>query len=195
VDTRAFARCTTFSLAALLAGAGTGVVRAEGDDPPEPIQSQFTRVDTPNVTARNAAGFQTDLTELSYRRWSSHGRTDVGAGFGSVALVDRPIGMIGARPGDGMATTTMASGTTLMLGLRYHTTEKSSIYADATHLRGLGLEGEDRIVSKVGFEFKAAQSDWKIAYGDLLGFRLAGDARMSLKVRRSGLAIMMRSSF
>jgi hypothetical protein len=183
----------TIALSALLAGAGSGVARADNIDSPEPVQAQLTRVDTPNVATHSLPGFQTDLTELSYRRWASRGRADVGAGFGSIALVDRPTGMLGARPGDG-ATTTLASGTILMLGLRYHTTEQSSIYADAAHLRGLGLEGEDRIVSKVGIEFKAAQSDWKIAYGDL-GFRLAGDARMTLRLRRSGLMIAMRSSF
>jgi hypothetical protein len=192
VVTRAFARCMTISLAALLAATGTGVARADNNEPPDSVQAQLTRVDTPNVTTRSLPGFQTDLTELSYRRWASHGRTDVGAGFGSVTLVDRPTGMmLGARPGDGAAT---ASGTILMLGLRYHTTEQSSIYADAVHLHGLGLEGEDRIVSKIGIEFKAAQSDWKIAYGDL-GFQLAGDARMTLRVRRSGLAIAMHRSF
>jgi hypothetical protein len=193
VVTCAFIRYATTALAALLAGTGSGVARADNGDPPEPAQAQLIRVDTPNVATRSLPGFRTDLTELSYQRWASHGRTDVGAGFGSIALLDHPNGMLGARPGDG-ATTTLASGTILMLGLRYHTTGQSSIYADAARLRGLGLEGEDRIVSKVGIEFKAAQSDWKIAYGDL-GFRLAGDARMTLRVRRSGLLIAMRSSF
>ena len=61
-------------------------------------------------------------------------------------------------------------------------------------MRGWGLDGEDHVVGKVGVQFKAAQTDWKIAYGGL-GFRLAGDSRMTLKLRRSGLAIMMRSNF
>lgn len=191
--TRAFTRCISMALATLLVSVGSGVALADNTDPADSAPAQFMRVDTPNVAARSLPGFQTDLTELSYRRWASHGRAEVGAGFGSIALVDHPAGMLGARPGDS-ATTTLASGTILMLGLRYHTTEQSSIYADAAHLRGLGLEGEDRVVSKVGIEFKAAQSDWKITYGDL-GFRLAGDARMTLKLRRNGLAIAMRSSF
>jgi len=76
----------------------------------------------------------------------------------------------------------------------YRTTEHSSIYADAAHVRGFGLDGEDRVISKVGIEFKLAQSDWKIGYGGL-GFRLAGDARMTFRLRRSGFGIFMRSTF
>ena len=183
-------RCIVMALVAGLSGAGAGVARAD-DDVSE--TTQITRVDVPNVAARSLPGYRTDLTELSYRRWASSGRADVGVGVGSVMLVERPTGLLSGRPADGAARSA-GSGTMLMLGLRYRTTEHSSVYADAAHVRGLGLDGEDRVVSKVGVQFKAAQSDWKIAYGGL-GFRLAGDARMTVKLRRSGVAVYMRRTF
>ncbi len=183
-------RWLAMSMAAVMAGAGVGPARAQTELPDTP---SFARVDTSNIVSRSLPSKWTDLTELSFRRWVTRGRADIGAGFGSVALIDRSTGMLSARSGDGAAAT-MAVGTMLMLGLRYRTTEQTSIYADAMHLRGLGLEGEDRIFSKVGVEFKAAQSDWKIVYGGL-GFQLAGDARMTLKLRRGGLGITMHSAF
>ena len=189
-------RCLTMSLAAWLAAAGAGAARADDDESPEPAAradtAQFTRIDTPNLATRSLPGSRTDLTEMTYQRWAARGRADVGFGIGSVMLVDRPNGMLPGRYADaGLAT---SSGTSLMLGLRYRTTDRSSIYADATHVTGLGLTGDERVVSKVGIEFKAAKSDWQIAYGGL-GFRLAGDTRMTLKPRRGGLGLYMRSSF
>ena len=71
VVTCAFIRYATTALAALLAGTGSGVARADNGDPPEPAQAQLIRVDTPNVATRSLPGFRTDLTELSYRRWAS----------------------------------------------------------------------------------------------------------------------------
>ncbi|MEP6872898.1 MAG: hypothetical protein ABI887_00900 [Burkholderiales bacterium] len=182
-------RCIVMALVAGLTGASAGVARAD-DEISE--TTRLTRIDVPNVAARSLPGYRTDLAELSYQRWASNGRADVGVGVGSVMLVDRPTGMLPGRSADGVALS--GSGTMLMLGLRYRTTEHSSVYADAAHVRGLGLDGEDRVVSKVGVEFKAAQSDWKIAYGGL-GFRLAGDARMTVKLRRSGVAVYMRRAF
>ena len=183
-------RCIVMALVAGLTGVGASVARAD-DDASE--TTQIARVDVPNVAPRSLPGYRTDLTELSYQRWAIHGRAEVGVGVGSLMLLDRPNGMQLGRVAEG-PTPGSSSATMLMLGLRYRATAQSSIYADAAHVRGLGLEGEDRVVSKVGIELKAAQSDWKIAYGGL-GFRLAGDARMTLKVRRGGLSIAMRRAF
>lgn len=187
---RASNRCIAMSLAALLAGAGGSVARA--DDEPAAV-SPLTRADVTAVAARSLPGYRTDITELSVQHWATHGRAGVGFGVGSVLLSERPTGLLPGRSGNAAALTT-ASGTMLMLGLRYRASEQSSIYADAAHVRGLALDGDDRIVSKVGVEFKAAQSNWKIDYGGL-GLRLAGDARMTLKLRRGGLAISMRRAF
>jgi len=193
VSLQATVRCVALSLVGVLDGLGAGAAWADDEPPPAPEPSQLTRVDVPNVATYSAPGYRTDMTELVYRRWASRGRADLGFGIGSITLVERANGMLPGRFSDGMAQH-VGSGTLLMLGLRYHTTAQSAVYADAEHVRGLGLDGDDAVVGKVGIEFKVAQSDWKIAYGGL-GFRLAGDARMTLRPRRGGLAIMMRSTF
>jgi hypothetical protein len=181
------------SLAALLAGAGGSVARASDETFEPATVFQLTRADVTQAAVRSLPGYRADIAELSLQHWASSGRAGVGFGVGSVLLIDRPTGGLPGRSGNAAALTT-ASGTTLMLGLRYRASEQSSIYADASHVRGLALDGDDRIVSKVGVEFKAAQSNWKIDYGGL-GLRLAGDARMTLKLRRGGLAISMRRAF
>ena len=192
---RAFIRYMMMSLPALASAVVCGSVWADDEHRPDAVADgpRVDRGDVANVTARSPPGYRTDLTEISVQRWATSGRAGVGFGIGSVTLVDRPNGMLSGQVADGAGAIT-ASGTTLMLGLRYRTTAHSSVYADATHVSGRWVNGDDQVVSKVGVEFKTAQSDWKIAYGGL-GFRLAGDTRMTLKVRRSGLAVTMRSSF
>lgn len=184
----------------LLAAGVSGNARADEDSataldaPAIKTETRIERTDTTDLPLRSAPGSRTELTELSAQRWVHSGRASIGVGAGSVALVNRSNGMmVGNGTVDG-TTTAQASATTLMLGLRYRTSPQSSVYADTTHVRGLGLEGDDRMVSKVGIVFKAAQSDWNIGYGGL-GMRLSGDARMTLKVRRGGLMIGMRRTF
>ena len=189
-----FTRCTLITIVAACAG---GVARGEDDVAPVPAQvnseTRITRTDDTGLPLRSAPGTRTDLTELSAQRWLHSGRASVGVGAGSVSLVNRPNGMLPGAFADGTATP-QGSGTMLMLGLRYRTSPQSSVYADSARVRGLGLDGEDQVVNKVGIEFKAAKSDWNIGYGGL-GMRLAGDARMSLKLRRGGLAISMKREF
>lgn len=132
----------------------------------EGIQSRVERIDSP--------GF----SEINLSQWARAGRADLGWGVGSISLADRP-----------------ATTTTLMLGLRYRTSERAAFVADATHVPGIGLNGEDQVVSKVGIELKAAQSRWNLTYGGGLGMRLGGDARMTLKARRGGVELSVRRSF
>jgi hypothetical protein len=68
------------------------------------------------------------------------------------------------------------------------------VFADAASWRGSGIDGGDAVAGKVGIEFKSAQSRFNIAYGGL-GLKLAGDARMTLRMRRGGLGIYMRSTY
>ena len=189
-----FTRCT---LVPILAAFATGAAWCEDDATttaaPVNAETRIMRTDVTDLSLRSAPGARTDLTELSAQRWLHSGRASVGVGAGSVSLVNRPNGMLPGAFADG-TTTPQGSGTLLMLGLRYRTSPQSSVYADTARVRGLGLDGEDHVVSKVGIEFKAAKSDWNIGYGGL-GMRLAGDARMSLKVRRGGLMISMKREF
>lgn len=154
---------------------------------------RFTRTDMLAEPQRSLPGYRNELTELSYRWWASTGRADVGVGLGTVAYVARPTGSLPGLAGDG-ATLALASGTVLTLGMRYRTSEHSALFADAAGVRGLKPYGGEAVVGKVGIEFKAAQSRWNIAYGGL-GLQLADDTRMTLRLRKGGLGVYMRSSF
>jgi len=187
---------------ALCGGLGLGAAQAQQepvdarDDIVVREPARLTRTDTPNVSLQSLPGYRTDMTELSYRRWASSGRASVGVGVGTVTLTDRAMG--GGVGGVGALRDAppvgVASGSVLMLGLHYRATESSSVYADASRVSGLGLNGDDQVVGKVGMEFKAARSQWGLAYGGL-GFRMAGDARMTVKLRRGGVGLFMRSAF
>ena len=189
-----FTRGSIIPILAMCAGTA-----AWGDDDVAPAaapvstETRISRTDATDLPLRSAPGTRTDLTELSAQRWLHSGRASVGVGAGSISLVNRPNGMLPGAFADGTATP-QGSGTLLMLGLRYRTSPQSSVYADTARVRGLGLDGEDQVVSKVGIEFKAAKSDWNIGYGGL-GMRLAGDARMTLKLRRGGVMVSMKREF
>lgn len=154
---------------------------------------RLTRTDTSADAQPSAAGYRNEVTELSYRWWASSGRVDWGLGLGTLAYVARPNGSVPGLVGDG-AVRSLANGTVFTMGLRVRTSDRSVVYADAAGVRGLGLDTGDAVVGRVGLEFKAAQSRWNVNYGGL-GLRLAGDTRMTLRVRRGGLSVYMRSSF
>lgn len=200
-------RSSTPWLVLLLGLAATGVARADDDNATwsatdlrgtlagagSNAAPRLVRNDDPAEPQRSAPGYRSATTELGYRWWLSKGRADLGLGLGTLAYVRRPIGGMPERGADGDATV-LASGTVLTLGMRYRTSARSAVFADAAGWHGAGLNGSDAVVGKVGIEFKSARSRWNIAYGGL-GLRLAGDARMTLRVRRGGLAIYMRRSF
>ena len=154
---------------------------------------RFVRIDSPAEPLRSLPGYRGATTELGYRWWLSSGRADLGLGLGTIAYVSRPTGSVPGLVADG-SSNVIASATVLTLGLRYRTSERSAVFADAAGLRGSGLGGGEAVVGKVGVEFKLARSSWHIAYGGL-GLRLAGDTRMTLRVRRGGLGLYMHSSF
>lgn len=198
----AWPRCIASTLVAVCGGFAASTVQAQVQSGMQPDDGRdeiavrepprLSRTDVPNLPVQSQPGSRTDLTELSYRRWASSGRASVGIGFGSITLTDRPVGTAPLRD---TAPTAIASGSVMMLGLHYRATDSSSFYADASRVSGLGGSGDDpQVVGKVGMEFKAARSQWNVAYGGL-GFRMAGDARMTVKLRRGGVGLFMRSAF
>ena len=155
---------------------------------------RVTWSDVPTDARRSLPGYRNQLTEASYRWWSSVGRVDLGLGLGAVAHVARPIS--GGVPGpatEAAPALALASGSALTLGMRYRTSDGSALFAGAVGVRGPAFEG-DRVIGKVGLEFQAAQSRWNIAYGGL-GVKLSGDTGLALRLRKGGLGIVMRSSF
>jgi len=197
---------TVVLLGASLGAACTGALGAE-DEPLEGASAaiegpagagrndapRLTRTDVQTEPQRSLPGYRNELTELSYRWWVSTGRADVGVGLGAIAFVARPTGSLQGLNGDGAALA-LASRTVLTVGMRYRTVGGSALFADAAGVRGLGLDRGDAVVSKVGVEFKAAQSLWNLNYGGL-GLRLAGDTRMTLRLRKGGFGVSMRRSF
>ncbi len=94
---------------------------------------------------------------------------------------------------DGSASV-LAAATVMTVGMRYRSSDHATLYADASGVRGHGFDGGEAVVGKVGIEFKAAQSRFGIAYGGL-GLKLDGDTRMTVRVKRGGFGIFMRSRF
>lgn len=154
---------------------------------------RFTRSELPVDGPRSLPGYRHELNEFSQRWWVSKGRADVGLGLGTLAYATRPFASPSAAAVESGASV-VAAAPVLTLGMRYRTSERSALYADASGVGRLGVDGSDRVVGKLGVEFKSAQSRWNIGYGGL-GLSLAGDTRMTLRLRRGGLALSMHSAF
>jgi hypothetical protein len=139
------------------------------------------------------------LSDISYRYWLTRGRTDFGFGIGTLSLTARPLGAPpSAAPGPTLADSTilLASAPTLTVGMRYRASPRSTVFADAAGTRGLGQNGGDAYLGKVGVEWKPASlsSRWNIAYGGI-GWKLSSDSRMTLRIRGGGIGLYMRSQF
>lgn len=151
------------------------------------------RYDAPIESQRAMPGYRTETTEVGYRWWLSRGRADLGLGLGTLTQGARPTGSLGGVANDGSASV-LAAATVMTVGMRYRSSDRATLYADASGVRGHGFDGREAVVGKVGIEFKAAQSRFDIAYGGL-GLKLDGDTRMTVRVKRGGLGIFMRSKF
>ena len=153
--------------------------------------SRVTRTDVQSEPLRRLPGYRSELSELNYRWWLSSGRAGVGLGLGAVTYGLSPTRGLPGVFGD-ESSTVLVTGTVLTLGMRYRTSAHSVLFADAAGVRG--LERGDAVVGKVGVDFKLAQSRWNVSYGGL-GMGLTGDTRMTLRVRKGGVGLYMRSSF
>ena len=172
-----------------VAGLTTARLEASSADAP-----RFDRIDMPIAAQPGGPGLRGEVAELGYGwRLSPGGRAEFGVGLGRVAYVARPAGT-GAWPGEGNASLLLAPGTMVVVGLRVRASDSTSFYAGAADVRGLGLAGNDRVIGKVGIVFKSAQSRWDVAYGGV-GLRLADGSGVTLRARKGGLAIVVRSSF
>lgn len=158
------------------------------DDAPRLIRTEVSP--TPQ---RSAPGYRTEFSELSYRWWTRGEQARLGVGLGSVVQLSRPTGML-AGVADPAAAQWSGSATSLLLGVRFRTSERSVVYADASIGHSFGAAASDPVVGKVGLELKNARSRWDIAYGGL-GLRFAGDSSMSLRLRRGGVAVNWRQTF
>jgi len=140
-----------------------------------------------------ANDYRAEVSEISARWWFSVGRTDVGFGVGGITLMARPIVEAVTVDKAGMSIA-LASSPSLSLGIRRRTSAASTLYADATRTRSMGVSGIDSYSGKVGIEWKTAESRWSVAYSGL-NMRLGSEARMTVSLRKGGLGIYMRSQF
>ena len=168
---------------------------------------RVTRVDlavaTPSSSVLTGAqSLQPDsarLSDVSYRFWVSRGRADLGVGVGALTLTAQPLGAApSAAPSATLDNPTilLASAPSLTVGMRFRASPESTLFADASGTRGLGLNNGDAYLGKVGIEWKPVSlaSRWNIAYGGI-GWRLSADSRMTLRIRGGGLGLYMRSQF
>lgn len=143
------------------------------------------------AVANSSQPFGAEAAQVGYRGWLRHGRFGFGLGVGAVVVRAN-------SPADGTARFGAADGAmfsalpdpVLTVGVSYRLSDRSAIYADAERLYGAPLAGN----AKAGLQLKSAQPQWNLAYGGL-GLRLAGDTRVSLKLRKGGMVIAMRRTF
>ena len=168
---------------------------------------RVTRVDlavaTPSSSVLTGAqGLQPDsarLSDVSYRFWVSRGRADLGFGIGALTLTAQPLGAApSAAPNATLdnGTILLASAPSLTVGMRFRASPESTLFADASGTRGLGLNNGDAYLGKVGIEWKPVSfaQRWNLAYGGI-GWRLSADSRMTLRIRGGGVGLYMRSQF
>jgi hypothetical protein len=169
----------------------SAIPRTEGPTVTPELSASVTRLAPVAVAPIGPDGRpMSDLAGVSYRLWTSHGRTDLGVGVGTIGYVQpRPDGRI-----EGPVSLTGAVPT-VSLGLRYHVTRDSAVYADASGARGLGTDTANGYVNaKVGLEWKPAKSRFGFEHG-ALGMHLDSGYGLALKARHGGLGLYLRGQF
>lgn len=151
-----------------------------------------TRLPSDGPTALSSDGSRTlsELAGVDYRLWMSHGRAGVGVGIGTLGYVttqpngrmEGPVALKGALP-------------TVSVGMRYRMTQESTIYADASGVRGLGADtSANYVATKIGMEWKPAKRALGFDHG-AIGVQLDSGYRLSLKPRHGGLGLYLRGQF
>jgi hypothetical protein len=131
-----------------------------------------------------------ELGGVGLRWWLRRGRADLGVGIGTVGYFVAPLETtIDAPPG---APQTLLHGAPIVIvGWRWAVGERSLLYADAS---GMRRYGDDLVQAKVGVEWKPRTSALGFERG-ALGIRFDSGYRMSLRAKRGGLGVYLRSQF
>jgi hypothetical protein len=195
---------TTRALVPLLAGLlAAGTCGAAEEKPATPATVEATPADGERSTADESDESEAMVlrpvaaaparwsasgapTEDGYRLSVSRGPLDLGLHFESRPVSSHPI--------DGRYDSAAPPGVTLpalSIGLR----SVSGGPAPATSLaaRALGTASPVPYVSKVGIEWKPAQSP--VFFNQGLGVRLGGDDRLVMRMRRGSLGFYMHRNF
>jgi len=128
----------------------------------------------------------TDMSGVTVRLWSRHGRSNLGLGVGTVGFVaPSPDGAMPLR--SALATVTV--------GVRYAVSGETAVYADATSARDLIANAAPGLYNtKVGMEWQPAKSRFGFE-GRSFGIQLQSGYRMSFRLKSGGLGIYFRGNF
>ena len=128
----------------------------------------------------------TDMSGVTVRWWSRHGRANLGVGVGTV-------GFIAPSP-DGAAPLRSALPT-VTVGVRYAVSGETAVYADAISARDLIASSAPGLYNtKVGMAWQPAKSRFGFE-GRSLGIELQSGYRMSFRAKSGGLGIYFRGNF
>ena len=158
--------------------------------PPRVTVLQMSSVPVPALAVPAALVPAAELVGVSYRWWLTNGRSDVGIGLGALGYRVTPPGAFTDSRGVLMGSVPMVT-----LGWRYRMSGQSVLLADASGALGMGANGRDGYITKVGVEWKARSESRFGLDGSSLGFQLDSGVRMSLRWRKGGLSVYFRSQF
>jgi hypothetical protein len=193
------------SLLAVMISGTSGLVAAEpaseaartvvGLADPSGVQQEVTAqrlgLTPPGATALTPDGRQmNELAAVQYRLWKSHGRADFGVGLGTIGYVQPALGLRADGPVALSGATPLVS-----IGMRYRVSAESAVFADASGTRALPSDtGGPYVSTKIGMEWKPAQSHFGLE-GGALRIQFDSGYKLSLKARRDGLGVYLRSQF
>lgn len=148
----------------------------------------------------------TEMGGVSYRWWLRRGRTDVGVGFGTLGYLVSPVEGLAVNPHSLVYAGPHAQvyagphtlahvAPTVTLGWRYQVNERSVVFADALQARPVYADDRSELYStKVGMEWKERKSRFGFEKG-ALGVQFDSGLRMSLRARKGGVGVYLRSQF
>ncbi len=165
-------------------------VEALGIAPPSvlAIRSRVAETSTGLATS-------TELAGVGYRWWSSHGRTDVGFGVGTVGRVTVSPEMHAPVTMAASPATLSGAGPVMVVGWRYRVSNVSAVYADASRASLPGAEERVQYNAKLGMEWRAAKPQQLGFDPGTLGVQFDSGYRMSVRLRSGGVKLMLRSQF
>jgi hypothetical protein len=134
----------------------------------------------------------TEMGSVTYRWWLNRaGRANVGFGVGTLGFLVTPIEGLGTGP-----HTLAYAAPTVTVGWRYQLSGNSTVYADASGARRVTSDARTDLYStKLGMEWTTKNPSMLGFEKGALGVRLDSGLRMSLRVRRGGLGMYLRSQF
>lgn len=190
--------CLFAGWAVLLLALNSVCARAQATDSTPPqvtLESGRLGVDDPALRAGGADAHgrlaPVELAGVSYRWWVGRGMSNFGLGLGAVGAVSpMPQAQAAGTHSAGYAASV------LTLGWRYRVNDDSTLFADASGARRFRNDSPDRYTTKVGLEWKGKTSRFGIDGGSRsLGLQLDSGYRMSLRVKRHGVAVSLRGQF